>query len=337
MAKVHLSGYSCRYQKQIRRSAGGLQLVAARFFQTDANSQPSVLGAGAGYYSSDTWFAGAGGAVNFSEDRWRVSGGLRYLDANYDFYGVGSDAGNNGIGIPINQSASAAFVTVLRRVSANWYIGGGYRYVDSQAGLNVSLPGNKPIGDILKKGVHIASAGPTLAASLDTRDLNMNPRTGSYITIDAIFPSKNFGSDVDYDRVKIKANRYWPTTETITLAGRFSLCGASSNTPFFDLCYFGADNDLRGYVVGRYQDLTKFAVQGEVRKQITPRWGGVIFAGVGQVAETFRQMNDDNLLPAAGFGVRWMAAPKNKVNIRADVAWGEDGDALFYLSIGEAF
>jgi hypothetical protein len=48
-------------------------------------------------------------------------------------------------------------------------------------------------------------------------------------------------------------------------------------------------------------------------------------------------MTDDNLLPAGGVGVRWMAAPKNKVNIRADVAWGEDGDALFYLTIGEAF
>jgi len=316
---------------------GGLQLVAARFFQTDAKSQTSVLGAGAGYYSSDTWFAAAGGAVNFSEDRWRVSGGLGYLDAKYDFYGVGSDAGDDGIRIPINQEASAAVVTVLRRVWANWYVGGGYRHLDSQAGLNVSLPGNKDIEDILKNGVHIVSAGPTLAATYDTRDLNMNPRTGSYITIDAIFPSKTFDSDANYDRVKIKANRYWPTTEKITLAGRISVCGASANTPFFDLCYFGADNDLRGYVVGRYQDLTKFAVQGEVRAQLTPRWGGVVFAGVGQVAPTFHQMTDDNLLPAAGFGVRWMAAPKNKVNIRADVAWGENGDALFYLSVGEAF
>jgi hypothetical protein len=48
-------------------------------------------------------------------------------------------------------------------------------------------------------------------------------------------------------------------------------------------------------------------------------------------------MNSGNLLPAGGFGVRWMAAPQNKVNIRADLAWGKGEDALFYLSIGEAF
>jgi hypothetical protein len=32
-----------------------------------------------------------------------------------------------------------------------------------------------------------------------------------------------------------------------------------------------------------------------------------------------------------------MAAAEHKVNIRADLAWGKDEEALFYLSIGEAF
>ena len=62
-----------------------------------------------------------------------------------------------------------------------------------------------------------------------------------------------------------------------------------------------------------------------------------MFAGVGQVAATFGDIKFGNWLPAAGFGIRWMAAPANKVNIRADLAWGKDEDALFYLSIGEAF
>jgi hypothetical protein len=62
-----------------------------------------------------------------------------------------------------------------------------------------------------------------------------------------------------------------------------------------------------------------------------------VFAGVGQVAPSFGDMNSDSLLPSGGFGIRWMAAPKNKVNVRADVAWGKYEDALFYLSVGEAF
>ena len=109
------------------------------------------------------------------------------------------------------------------------------------------------------------------------------------------------------------------------------------NAPFFDLCLFGASNDLRGYPVGRYQDQTLFAVQTELRAELWPRWGAVVFAGVGEVAPNFGDMNTDNLLPSAGFGIRWMAAPKNRVNLRADLAWGEGGETAFYLSIGEAF
>jgi outer membrane translocation and assembly module TamA len=63
----------------------------------------------------------------------------------------------------------------------------------------------------------------------------------------------------------------------------------------------------------------------------------VAFAGVGQVAADFDDMNSSNWLPGGGVGVRWMAAPENKVNIRADVAWGEGEGTLFYLAIGEAF
>jgi outer membrane protein assembly factor BamA len=316
---------------------GGLQVIGARFFQMDANSQPSVLGIGAGYYSSETWFAAAGGAVNFAEDRWRVSGGLGYLDAKYDFYGIGNDAGDDRFSVPIRQKGTAAFVKLLRNLGKNWYVGAGYRYFDSTVGLNVSLPGSPELEEILQEGVRIVSAGPTVAATYDSRDLNMNPRTGSYVTLDAIFPSKTFGSDATYTRTTVKASRYWPVRDTVTLAGRITGCGASSNAPFFDVCFFGADNDIRGYVAGRYQDFTMFAVQGEVRKQFTPRWGGVVFAGVGQVAPTFQEMNSENLLPAGGFGARWMAAPKNRVNIRADVAWGENRDVYFYLGIGEAF
>ncbi len=316
---------------------GGLQLVGARFFKADPESQPSVVGGGVGYYSSETWFAGAGGAYNFAGDRWRITGGAAYLDARYDFYGIGNDAGDNGIVFPIRQTGTAVFAKVLRRVGSSWYVGAGYRYFDSQVSLRVSVPNFPDIEEALQNGVRIISSGPTLAASYDTRDLNMNPRTGSYVEFDAIFPSNSFASDENYQRATIKANRYWPIGDKTVLAGRVSACGASDNTPFFDLCFLGADNDIRGYTAGRYQDLTLIATQAELRVQFSPRWGGVVFGGIGQVAPDFGELKSDDWLPAAGFGVRWMAAPQNKVNIRADLAWGEGEDALFYLSIGEAF
>ncbi len=316
----------------------GLQLVGARFFKADAQSQPSVFGIGAGYYSSETWFAGVGGVYNFDADRWRVMGGLGYVDARYDFYGIGSDAGDaTDIKFPIRQTGTAAMVKVLRLIGADWYAGIGYRYLDSQVSLRASIPGFPEIEEILNTGVRIVAQGPTLSAVYDTRDLNLNPRTGSYVSIEGLTSTKFLDSEETYQRLTVNASRYWPLGEDYTLAGRITVCGVTDNAPFFDLCLYGSNNDLRGYAVGRYQDLTMFATQAELRAQFTPRWGGVVFAGIGEVAPAFRDMNSGDLLPAGGVGLRWMAAPENRVNVRADLAWGEGDGALFYLSIGEAF
>lgn len=316
----------------------GLQVIAARFFKADEESQTSVLGAGAGYYSSETWFVGAGAAYNFAQDRWRITGGVGYVDAKYDFYGVGDDAGNRGIAFPINQTGTAAFAKLLRNVGADWYIGAGYRYLDSKVGLRATIPGFPEIEEILRVGERVVVNGPTLSGTYDTRDLNTNPRSGSYVTLEALFATTSaFGLSEDYRKITIAANRYWPLTERYVLAGRISACGATDDAPFFDLCLYGVNNDLRGYTAGRYQDLRSIATQAELRAQFTPRWGGAVFAGVGQVAPTFGDINSGNWLPAAGLGIRWMAAQEHKVNVRADVAWGRDEGALFYLSIGEAF
>jgi len=316
----------------------GLQLVGARFFKADTKSQPSVFGAGAGYYSSDTWFAGVGGAYNFAADRWRIMAGVGYVDASYDFYGIGNDAGDaTDIKFPIRQTGTAAMVKVLRLIGANWYAGIGYRYLDSQVSLRVSLPQAPELEEILNTGVRIVAQGPTLSAVYDTRDLNLNPRTGSYVSIEGLTSTKSLDSEETYQRLTINASHYWPLSDDYVLAGRMTVCGVTDNAPFFDLCLYGSDNDLRGYTVGRYQDLTMFAAQAELRAQFTPRWGGVVFAGIGEVAPDFGDMNSGDLLPAGGVGVRWMAAPENRVNVRADLAWGQGDDALFYLSIGEAF
>lgn len=42
------------------------------------------------------------------------------------------------------------------------------------------------------------------------------------------------------------------------------------------------------------------------------------------------------MLPAGGFGLRYLASKEANVNLRADIAWGKDG-AAFYFGIGEAF
>jgi len=90
---------------------------------------------------------------------------------------------------------------------------------------------------------------------------------------------------------------------------------------------------MRGYPAGRYRENAMFATQAEFSVSLPKRFGAAAFAGV---APSLSEFSGDQLLPSVGLGVRWMVAPKNKINLRVDYAWG-DGDQALYISIGEAF
>jgi len=317
----------------------GLRLVGANFFRADPGSQPSVLGAAAGYYDSGTWFAGVGGNLFLADNRWRVSGGLGAVEVYYDFYGAGSTPGGEVRKVPIRQTGTAAMIKVLRLAGPNLYVGAGYSYLDSRAGLRLSSADIPPeLDDILGRGATIKSDGPILAVTYDSRDHSTYPHAGAYIAFEARFARQSVRSqDKDYRRVTLNANHYLPLGPKFTLGSRLTLCGASEGAPFFDLCLFGSAGDLRGYAVGQYQDRRMYALQTELRAQLLPRWGGVVFAGAGKVAPDFGSMNSAELLSSVGAGLRWMAAPTNKVNLRIDVARRKGGDSSLYVSVGEAF
>jgi len=120
------------------------------------------------------------------------------------------------------------------------------------------------------------------------------------------------------------------------LAARGYGCKASDRTPLFDLCLYGANRDLRGYVTGRYRDRTMFAAQSEYRFPVAGRFGGVVFAGSGKVAGAFSEMGNEPWLPSYGVGVRWLAAETAKVNLSVDVAKGRDSTGV-YVYVKESF
>ena len=67
-----------------------------------------------------------------------------------------------------------------------------------------------------------------------------------------------------YQYYKVAFNKYASLTEHQVLAFRGMGCAAAGKrVPVYDLCLFGAQNDLRGYTTGRYQDRRMFATQAE--------------------------------------------------------------------------
>ncbi len=177
---------------------------------------------------------------------------------------------------------------------------------------------------------------PSLRLQWDTRDSTFFPTRGWLIDGEAVFSDETFGSDFNYQALSFTARHYWTLSDTQTMAvygwGRF----AFGDVPFFALSMIGAKGNLRGYPVGRYQDLMAMTGQIEYRWQAWRRVGVVAFGGVGAVAPDLEGFRHTKALPSVGGGLRYLLSEKNHLNFRLDVSWGRD-ERLVYLGVGEAF
>ena len=113
-------------------------------------------------------------------------------------------------------------------------------------------------------------------------------------------------------------------------------CSANGSVPFYDLCLYGFNSDLRGYTTGEFQNRRMFAAQAEYRIELPKRLGLAAFGGVGGTARRWHDFRSDQLLPAAGAGLRFKLDKKNHINYRIDVAFGREGRTLS-IGLGEAF
>ena len=312
----------------------GLSVMLMPFYHLGPQSPLSNTAVAAGITSSGSWGVGVAQSTRLRGDKLRLDGFIGYADLRYRFYGAGADAGTTGTSVPVIQKATAFAPELLLQVAQRTFVGLRYRGVRVETALESgSLP--PAIAAVLPGSITITSSGFGPRATLDTRDNDMSPSAGVLIDLRANFAEEAFGSDFTYQTYELSGNTYRRAGLGV-VALRASACQASDRTPLFDLCLFGANNDLRGYEVGRYRDRAMIAAQAEYRFPVAGRWGGVVFGGWGKVARSFSDMGEEPDLPSIGFGVRWLAAEKARVNLSLDVARGRD-DTSFYVYVKESF
>jgi len=315
----------------------GLALGAGYIYRppgVGTNSQPWVTGGGGFYSDNGSWGAGAAHKMNWNEDRWRLFGALAYADLKYDFFGIGTGAGEAGQSVPLRQTAAGGVIELLRGVGNHWYVGGRYLIAHVQTSVETSDLNIPPAlaGLPLWLDTQLSSFG--LRLQRDTRDSSFYPTRGALFDVDANFFDSALGSDYTFQNYAIAYNHYFPLATNQVLALRGYGRATSGDAPFFALASFGSGADLRGYTPGRYRDKMMLAVQAEYRWRITERFGVVAFGGGGGVAPEIGQF--DKLLPSIGAGLRYVIAKENNISLRFDVAWGRD-EHTFYFGIGEAF
>ena len=82
----------------------GLGIVTMYLFQAGENAPTSSVSLGGFYTDTESWAGALGTETYFKDDKYRLAGWIGHFDVNMKFYGIGSEAGDRGDSIGINQS-----------------------------------------------------------------------------------------------------------------------------------------------------------------------------------------------------------------------------------------
>ena len=315
----------------------GLVLVAAYVFklnQEDKLSPPSTIGLAGVFTNSGSRGGGIGGRLYFSENKYQTTFAFGKGRVNYHFFGIGRIPGKPPVSVLLHQGGTAFFGEFLRNTWKNIFVGVRYQHRN----LFVRLGGEQTPGGFVIPPIDLKSTTVALGAHIqrDLRDSSFYPTKGSLFDLTGDFFAKPLGSKRTYQVYKLSYNGYRQVAPKQVVAYRAMACSANGSVPFYDLCMYGTNNDLRGYTGGEFQNRRMFATQAEYRRELRKRLGLVAFGGIGGVARNWNKFRSDQLLPAAGAGLRFTLDKKDHINYRIDWAKGRAGHTLT-IGIAEAF
>jgi Omp85 superfamily domain len=317
-------------------NGGGLGVVYAVPIGNGSEETPSIFGIGGFVTERGSWGAAFGAKLHLQDDRYRITVGAGGGRFNYNFFGIGSAAGSNGVSIPLSQLSKALLIEPKIRFFDVWYVGPRYHVISNKVSLNSSHldPADLPVPLPSDLNLRTAAFGGRLQR--DSSDSPFYPRTGSILDVLGDLYGPAVGGKLTYQNLTVSYDKYFHPRAKDVFAIHGSTCLVTNEAPFYDLCILGLSSDLRGYQIGQFRDNRMLVGQAEYRRELFWRLGAVAFAGAGAVAHTWGGFGDTDAEPGGGAGLRFVLAKRNHINLRADYAWGNNSKAA-YISLGEAF
>lgn len=315
----------------------GLLLITGyvfKFNERDQISPPSWLGGAGVFTNNGSRGLALGGRLYLQENKYQTTFAVIKGRANLDFFGVGRIPGRSPIAVPLRMEGSIFFGELMRNVGRNFFVGPRYQFRKLSAGID----GPVPPGGFEVPQIDLKSNSAALGFHLqkDRRDSTFYPTKGNLFDFTADFFDQIWGSRREYQTYKIGYNGFRAIANKQVFAYRAMACSAHGSVPFYDLCLYGFNSDLRGYTTGEFQNRRMFATQAEYRIELPRRLGLVAFGGVGGVGKRWNEFRSDQLLPAVGAGLRFKLDKKNHINYRVDFAFGREGRTIS-IGLGEAF
>jgi hypothetical protein len=320
----------------VTQEGGGLALAYKYHTgtQNQKNSSSSMTAVGGFLTSNRSWGVGIAQKLFFKEDAWRVRMAGSYADIRYNYYGIGTAAGESNISVLMQQKGFGVIGEAMYRFDGLWYGGALYRYINSDSSFRPNPQFNLAFINPRDLDLRTGALGPRVMR--DSRSDTDYPRSGSLFDARVGFNDPALASDVAYQTYDISYSKYISTASNQVLAVRGAGCYVSGDVPFFDLCLLSASENLRGYRASRYRDRSMVASQAEYRWEAWRRLGFVAFGGAGVMGPKPSDFIWDNVLPGGGAGVRYRFTRESHVNVRFDYSWGKSSHQAYFF-IGEAF
>jgi hypothetical protein len=184
-----------------------------------------------------------------------------------------------------------------------------------------------------ERGGVTSGVGPSVV--LDSRDSHVASRSGTFLSSSFLW----FGRPVSrysFRKFVLDARQFFDLGKEHAIGTRFYGEIQGGDVPYYHLAMLGGDELLRGYYYGRYRDEALAAVETEYRYPVSWKFGGVLFAGIGEVAPNVGELVDVPLRWAVGGGGRFSLSDSERLNLRLDAGFGL-GTWGIYVTAREAF
>jgi len=321
------------YTPETRLALGAGGVLNFRLGLDKENTRPSSLWILMVYTLNKQIQLGLKPEIYLPHNSFILSANLQYEWFPQTFYGIGNDVPASAGEYYTPETKGVQF-SIKRKIFGSVF--GGIQYQIKKTIIQKVEP-----GELLASGDVPGSAGGVTSGlgmnvTWDDRDNVLFPRRGSYLQFVADFYSDALGSDYHYTASRFDLRTYIPVRETDVVALQVFVRNMGGNPPFYELSMLGGTNLMRGTYTGQYRDKSLLAFQGEYRMHVWKRIGAAVFAGLGDVAPSLREIKLNRLKFSLGGGLRFKLDTREGTNLRLDFAWGKHSTG-FYMTVQEAF
>ncbi len=329
------------FTPETKFGGGAATLLTFNFKKDSLRARRSSLTLGAVYTQLDQLLLYVPFQLFPQNQKYWLSGEVGYFKYVFNYFGTGNQHRQDFIDrLDSNyiERYDARFprirLNASKKVGEGLYVGFRYAFDD------FTFTKRDPNGLLVKEDVVGANGGRVsgggLVVNYDTRNSLFFPTKGwvveGYLTTDGSYT----GSDFSYQKLVVDAAKYYPIGKESVLAFNGVVSLATGDIPFHQMPVIGGPKKMRGYLEGTYRDKNLLMFQSEYRFPIIWRFGGVAFAGLGEVSSELHKWTFRDIRYSYGAGIRLTLDKAQKINIRADYGFGYRSQG-FYLTFGEAF